>query len=223
MLSGSGDGRRSDAVKVALTQIAGRPVMLIGQDRASTEPLGTNALRMARRGISLAKALDLPLVSIIDTTGAEMSQQAEEKGMSGSIARTLGELVDADVPTVSIILGQGCGGGALAMLPSDRVLCAQNAWLSPLPPEGASAILYRDVDHAAEMMEYHGVKSTNLLDDGIIDGIIPEYPDAKEEPQAFLARLQAAIEVTLRRLHQSPDRVGREQRFAHYERLAAQV
>lgn len=223
MLSGSGDGRRSDAVKVALTQIAGRPVMLIGQDRASTEPLGTNALRMARRGISLAKALDLPLVSIIDTTGAEMSQQAEEKGMSGSIARTLGELVDADVPTVSIILGQGCGGGALAMLPSDRVLCAQNAWLSPLPPEGASAILYRDVDHAAEMMEYHGVKSTDLLDDGIIDGIIPEYPDAKEEPQAFLARLQAAIEVTLRRLHQSPDRVGREQRFAHYERLAAQV
>ena len=220
MLSGSGDGRRSDAVKVALTQISGRPVMLIGQDRSVSEHLGTNALRMARRGIGLSKALNLPLVSIIDTDGAEMTRAAEEKGMAGSIARTLGELVDADVPTVSVILGQGCGGGALAMLPSDRVLCAENAWLSPLPPEGASAILYRDTDHAAEMMEYHGVKATDLLAEGIIDGIIPEFPDAKDEPADFLARVLSAIEATLQSLHTAPDRVGREQRFAHYERLA---
>lgn len=221
MLSGSGDGRRSDAVKVALTQISGRPVMLIGQDRSVSEHLGTNALRMARRGIGLSKELNLPLVSIIDTDGAEMTREAEEKGMAGSIARTLGELVDADVPTVSVILGQGCGGGALAMLPSDRVLCAENAWLSPLPPEGASAILYRDTEHAAEMMEYHGVKATDLLAEGIIDGIIPERPDAKSEPADFLARVLAAIEATLQRLHTAPDRVGREQRFAHYEQLAA--
>ena len=220
LLHGSGDGRKSDAVKVAITQLGGMPIMLIGQNRASEEPLGTNALRMARRGISLAKSFNLPLVSIIDTDGAELSQYAEEHGLAGSIGRTLGELVDADVPTVSVILGQGCGGGALAMLPSDVVLCAENGWLSPLPPEGASAILYRDADHAPEMMETDGVKATDLMDSGLIDGIIPELPNAADEPDEFIERVLTAIHASLEELHTTPQRVGREQRFVHYEKLA---
>lgn len=76
--------------------------------------------------------------------------------MAGSIARTLGEIVSVDVPTVSVILGQGCGGGALALLPADKVLASSHAWLSPLPPEGASAIIYRDIDHVPTMMEEQG-------------------------------------------------------------------
>ncbi|AKK02616.1 carboxyl transferase domain-containing protein [Corynebacterium epidermidicanis] len=224
-LSGSGDGRRSAAMTVALAQIAGRPVVLIGQNRHQQPPLGEaelgpEALRCARRGIALAHELQLPLVSIIDTPGAELSQHAEEHGLAGSIARTLGELVYLDVPTISVILGQGCGGGALAMLPADRVLAAEHAWLSPLPPEGASAIIYRDIDHAPQMMEEQDVSAFALHRAGIVDSIIPEQPDAAEEPEAFIDRVLSTISHELWVLENSPERVGREQRFKHYEKLA---
>lgn len=224
-LSGSGDGRISPAVKVALTRIANRPVVLIGQDRHHQPPhaeteLGPAALRFARRGITLAHSLQIPLVSIIDTPGAELSATAEEQAMAGSIARTLGELVDVDVPTVSVILGQGCGGGALAMLPADKVLAAAHGWLSPLPPEGASAIIYRDTAHAPAMMENQGVSAQALVSSGIIDGIIPEIPDASDEPTTFINRVIDHIGQALWELETHPTRVGREQRFRHYEQLA---
>ncbi|AKK05285.1 acetyl-CoA carboxylase beta subunit [Corynebacterium mustelae] len=224
-LSGTGDGRTSPTIKVVLTRIGGRPVVIIGQDRHNQPPLaetemGPAALRFARRGIALAHQLQIPLISIIDTTGAELSQAAEEAGMAGSIARTLGELVDVDVPTVSVILGQGCGGGALAMLPADKVLAAANGWLSPLPPEGASAIIYRDTTHAPQMMQDQGVSAQALLESGIIDDIIPEAPDAADEPMEFIQRVIEHITHALWELENNPKRVGREQRFRHYERLA---
>ena len=227
-LSGTGDGRTSRAVTVMLARIGSRPVVLIGQDRhkqppLGRHPLGPSALRMARRGIQLAHELQLPLISIIDTPGAELSQHAEENAMAGSIARTLGELVDVDVPTVSIILGQGCGGGALAMLPSDRVLAAENAWLSPLPPEGASAIIYRDTSHAPRMMEEQRVSAQALVSAGIVDDIIPEKGDAAAEPEEFVRRTMFYIEHTIKELETSPQRVGREQRFQHYESLAKRL
>ncbi|MDO4761989.1 MAG: carboxyl transferase domain-containing protein [Corynebacterium sp.] len=223
-LSGTGDGRLSPAIRVVLARIGGRPVVVIGQDRHAQpplgqHPLGTAALRFARRGIALAQSLNIPLISVIDTPGAELSQAAEEEGMAGSIARTLGELVDVDVPTVSVILGQGCGGGALAMLPADKVLATSNGWLSPLPPEGASAIIYRDTVHAPAMMEEQKVSARALCEAGIIDGIIPEVPDAGHQPQVFAAAVLDHVAHALWELETNPQRVGRAQRFAHYEKL----
>lgn len=219
-LSGTTDGRQSEAVTVALARVGGRTVVIIGQDRhqqppLGEEPLGPEALRLARRGIRLAHELQLPLISIIDTPGAELSARAEEQGMAGSIARTLEELVSVDVPTVSVILGEGCGGGALAMLPADKVMATSNAWLSPLPPEGASAIIHRDTTHAPEMMEDQGVAAAALLEAGIIDEIIPEDQDA------FVSTCLAYIEHALWELETAPQRVGREQRLRHYEELAS--
>ncbi|MEZ2122500.1 carboxyl transferase domain-containing protein [Corynebacterium sp. CCM 9203] len=226
-LSGTGDGRISPAVIVALTRIKGQPCVLIGQDRHAQPPhaateLGPASLRFARRGVALAQGLGLPLVSVIDTPGAELSVAAEEAGMAGSIARTLGELVDVDVPTVSVILGQGCGGGALAMLPADTVLAAEHAWLSPLPPEGASAIIHRDTDHAPEMMREQRVSAFALRDTGIVDALIPEEPDAAEEPDAFISRVLNAIAGALNELASAPETIGREHRFRHYERWAVE-
>lgn len=224
-LSGSGDGRLSPAMTVALARMNNRPVVIIGQDRHAQPPhgeheLGPAALRCARRGIALAHELQLPLISFIDTPGAELSAAAEESGMAGSIARTLGELVDVDVPTISVILGQGCGGGALAMLPADKVLSASNGWLSPLPPEGASAIIYRDTTHAPQMMEEQSVAAQALLEAGIIDEIIPEAPAAHLEPASFVRNVIDHVSHSLWELENQPARVGREQRFRHYERLA---
>jgi acetyl-CoA carboxylase carboxyl transferase subunit beta len=195
-LNGTGQGENAPGLLLALTRFGDTACVLLGQDRhgqAPETPFGPGALRQARRGMRLATDLDLPLVTVIDTAGAELSQEAEEGGVAGEIARSIADMVALPVPTVSVILGQGTGGGALALLPADRILAARHGWLSPLPPEGASAILYRDTRHAAVMAERQGVRSADLLADGIIDHVIPEYPDAADEPERFCHRVGVAI------------------------------
>ena len=141
----------------------------------------------------LAEELHLPLLTIIDTPGAALSVEAEEGGLAGEIARCLADLVTLRAPTLSLMLGQGTGGGALALLPADRVVAAQHAWLSPLPPEGASAIVHRDTSHAPDLARSQRVRSLDLRADGIVDVIVPELPDAADEPEAFCQRVGAVL------------------------------
>ncbi len=176
-LGGTEEGERDKSVIIALTRLDGQPCVLVGQDRlrqSATTPLGPAALRQARRGMRLAEELRLPLVTVVDTPGAELSQAAEEGAVAGEIARCIATLSTLTVPTVSVILGQGCGGGALALLPARRVLATSNAWLSPLPPEGASVIRHGDVDHAPEMAAAQGVDAASLLRAGIVHHVVPE-------------------------------------------------
>lgn len=181
---------------LALARFHGAPCVVLGQDRGrqtSDAPLGPAALREARRGMRIAAELHLPLLTVIDTPGAALSKEAEEGGLAGEIARCLVDLVTHESPTLSVLLGQGTGGGALALVPADRVVAAAHGWLSPLPPEGASAIMYRDVDHAPQMAQEQGVSSSALRDAGIVDRIVAERPDAADEPTAFCERLGAVI------------------------------
>ena len=170
---------------LALARFGGQPVVVLGQQRRVGGMVGPGALREARRGMALAAGLKLPLVLVIDTAGPALSEEAEEGGLAGEIARCLSDLVTLDTPTVSVLLGQGSGGPALAMVPADRVLAAQHGWLAPLPPEGASAIVFRDTDHAPELAAAQGVRSADLLRNGIVDVIVPEHPDAADEPIEF--------------------------------------
>jgi acetyl-CoA carboxylase carboxyl transferase subunit beta len=158
---------------LALARIGGHPCVLLAQDRHGPAP-GPAALRLARRGARLAAGLALPLVCVIDTPGAELSVQAEQDGLASEIAHCLAELVALSVPTVSLLLGQGAGGAALALLPADRVLAAQHAWLAPLAPEGASAIVYRDTAHAPDLAARQGISTADLAVAGIVDHVIPE-------------------------------------------------
>lgn len=176
-LGGTGRGEATPAVFVAMTLWGGRPCVVVGQDRAAQSDghvLSPAALRVAQRGIALADELGLPLVTLIDTPGAELSQRAEETAMAGEIARTITALESVTVPRISVLLGQGCGGGALAMLPADRVVAAGNAWLSPLPPEGASVIVHRDDARAPEMARRQRIRAVDLADEGVVDQIVPE-------------------------------------------------
>ena len=191
-LNGTEEGEQDAAVLVTLTRLDGQPCVLIGQDRhqqTRATPLGAAALREARRGMRLAEELGLPLVTVIDTPGAELSVAAEEGAIAGEIARCIATLTTMTVPTVSVLLGQGCGGGALALLPAQVVVATENAWLSPLPPEGASVIRYGDIDHAAEMAESQGIGSAALVESGIVQRVVPELPDDDAES---LARAVAA-------------------------------
>ena len=169
--------------------------------------------------MKLAEELQLPLVLVIDTLGASLSKEAEERGLAPEIARCIADLVTLKTPTVSVLLGQGTGGGALALLPADRVLAAQNGWLAPLPPEGASAIVHRDISHAPEMAAAQGIRSLDLLRDGVIDAIIPETPDAADEPVEFSKRVGAAIAHELFVLAEESDTDRQSSRIARYRNL----
>ncbi|BBX20325.1 acetyl-CoA carboxyl transferase [Mycolicibacterium duvalii] len=196
LLSGTGQGEAATML-LALARFGGQPAVVLGQQRVVGGLVGPAALREARRGMALAASLHLPLVSVIDTAGPALSVEAEEGGLAGEIAHCLADLVTLDTPTVSVLLGQGSGGPALAMVPADRVLAAQHGWLAPLPPEGASAIVYRDVDHAPELAAAQGIRSVDLLRNGIVDVVIPEHTDAADEPRAFTERLAAVVAAEL--------------------------
>ncbi|MFD1825317.1 carboxyl transferase domain-containing protein [Mumia zhuanghuii] len=201
-LQGTDEGERDSAMIVALTRLDGEPCVVVGQDRKaqSRSPMGPAALREARRGMRLANELGLPLVSVIDTPGAELSKAAEEGALAGEIARCIASMSTMTVPTVAVLLGEGCGGGALALFPADVVVATQNAWLSPLPPEGASAIVHGDADHAAEMAAAQRVSAADLFVAGTVHVLVPEEADDDDDP-AGLARAVAAEAATqIRRL-----------------------
>ena len=147
--------------------------------------MGPAALREARRGMRLAEELGLPLVTVIDTPGAELSPRAEERAIAGEIARCIATMTTMTVPTLAVLLGQGCGGGALALLPAEVVIAAESAWLSPLPPEGASAIVHGDTAHAAELATAQRIRAVDLQADGTVHHVVPEPADDTAEGLAL--------------------------------------
>lgn len=218
-LFGTGEGEQSDAVVLALARFDSQPCLLIGQDRATQgadSGLTPAALRTARRGIRIAAELGCPIVTVIDTAGAELSVAAEESALAGEIARCLVELTTVAVPTVSVLLGMGCGGGALALLPADRVLAAKRAWLSPLPLEGASVIRYRTPDRAPQLAREQQVGAASLAAHGIVDLVIAENPDAADEPAEFVARVVSVIGRELVGLHRADGEERKSRRASRY-------
>ncbi|MEU1288779.1 carboxyl transferase domain-containing protein [Kitasatospora sp. NPDC005856] len=193
-------GGRGGALVRALAVLGGRPVVVVGQQRQTPEhdrPFTAADLRAVRRTARLAEQLGLPLVTVVDTAGAELSAQAELDGIAVEIAHCLTTLLALRTPVLAVLLGQGSGGGALALLPADRVIAAEHAWLAPLPPEGASAIVHRDGAHAAELARSQGIGARHLAEVGLVDEVVPELPDAAEEPEAFCTRLGQAVGTAL--------------------------
>ncbi|MEU6081083.1 carboxyl transferase domain-containing protein [Streptomyces sp. NPDC047108] len=210
-LSGTGAGEHDPGLLLALARIGGTPCVVLGHDRRgeAAPPLGPAGLREARRGMRIAAELDLPLLTVVDTAGAALSREAEEGGLAGEIARCLADLVTLPAPTLCLLLGQGAGGGALALLPADRVIAARHAWLSPLPPEGASAILYRTTERAFEVAGRQGVRSSDLLAHGIVDRVVEETDeggegDAADRAGDFITDLGAILGAELAALRAEP-------------------
>ncbi len=199
-LRGTDEGERDETVIVALTRLDGQPCVVVGQDRSRQDPdhpMGPAALREARRGMRLAGELRLPLVTVIDTPGAELSPGAEEGAIAGEIARCIATMSTMSVPTVAVILGQGCGGGALALLPAETVIATEHGWLAPLPPEGASIIVHGTAEHANELAEEQRVRAADLLADGVVHHVVPEVDG--ETARDLAMAVAAEVGVALRR------------------------
>ncbi len=221
-LNGTGQGETDPGMLLMLARIGAIPCIVLGQCRhgqSVESPMGPGALREARRGFRLARELDLPLVTVIDTPGAALSAAAENGGIAGEIARCLADLTDLHPPTVSVLLGQGTGGGALALVPADRVLAAQHAWLSPLPPEGASVIVHRDTTHAPDMAEAQHVRAADLVANRIVHRLIAEHDDAADEPEAFCRRVGRAIQWELTELLRMDPQERLAQRHRHFREI----
>ncbi|MGP0224929.1 carboxyl transferase domain-containing protein [Paenarthrobacter sp. NCHU4564] len=219
LLRGAGDGAKENGVEIALARFGGSSCVVVGHGRhgVSGKAMGPASLRDARRGMRLARELGLPLVTVIDTPGATLSKEAEEGGLAAEIARSLHDLISLATPTLSVLLGQGTGGGALALLPADRTIAARNAWLAPLPPEGASAIVHRTTSHAPALAESQGITSGALAAAGVVDVVVSEVPDAAQEPVSFCRRVGEAIAVELHGLRAGTP--GLQARRAKYRAL----
>ena len=127
---------------------------------------------LARRAIALADRLGLPLLTFIDTPGAEPGPNAEAGGIAHEIARTFAAMGELRSPSVAICVGEGGSGGALAFGHADRLLLLEGAVFSVISPEGAAAILERDVDKAPDVAERLKLTAADLIDLGIIDGVV---------------------------------------------------
>ena len=171
--------------------IDGRRVIAIAADRRADDgrhrPAG---YRLARRAIALAGRLRLPLLTLVDTAGADPGAGAEAEGIAREIALTFAALDGLGAPSVSVCVGEGGSGGALALAYADRLLILEHAIFSVIAPEGAAAILERDAAKAPELAARLRLTSTDLLDLGIVDEVVRE--DSDSLGRALVAALDAA-------------------------------
>ncbi|WP_034385822.1 acetyl-CoA carboxylase carboxyltransferase subunit alpha [Deinococcus sp. YIM 77859] len=163
----------------------GTPVMLLMQQKGrdtkskikrrfgSANPEG---YRKAMRLMDLADRFGLPVVSLIDTQGAYPGIEAEERGQGWAIAESIQRMVRLRVPAVSVVIGEGGSGGALAIGVGNRVLIQENAWYSVISPEGAASIIWKDASKAPQAAEALKVTAADLLDLGIVEEVIAEPP-----------------------------------------------
>jgi len=198
------------AIVAGLATIEGRPVMVIGQQkgRDTKENLmrrfgmpNPEGYRKALRLMQLADRFRVPVVTLVDTPGAYPGLGAEERGQAEAIAVNLREMGTFGVPIVTVVIGEGGSGGALAIAVSDVVLMFENSIYSVISPEGCASILWRDGKQGAKAAEALRLAAPDLADLGIVDGVLPEpMGGAHRDHAAAGATLKAALIENLDRL-----------------------
>jgi acetyl-CoA carboxylase carboxyl transferase subunit alpha len=175
---------RDDAAIVGgWARLEGNPVMVIGHQkgRDMKDNLHRNfgmphpeGYRKALRLMRMAEKFGRPIVTLIDTPGAYPGIGAEKRGQAEAIAMNLREMARLKVPTISVVIGEGGSGGALALGVTDRILMLEHAIYSVISPEGCAAILWRSADHRADAADALKLTSRDLLRLGVADEVIPE-------------------------------------------------
>ncbi len=130
--------------------------------------------RKALRLMKLAEKFNRPVITLIDTPGAYPGVEAEERGQAEAIARNLFEMSRLKVPIIVVIIGEGASGGALGIGLGDRILMLENCWYSVISPESCSSILWRSWDFKEQAAEALKLTAPDLLEQGLVDRIIPE-------------------------------------------------
>lgn len=225
-----GDRHFSDdsAIIGGLARLDGVPIMLIGHQkgRDTKEKIKRNfgmprpeGYRKALRLMKLAERFSLPIITFIDTPGAYPGVDAEERGQSEAIARNLFEMSKLETPVLSIVIGEGGSGGALALGVSDRLHLLQYSTYSVISPEGCASILWKSADKIPQAAEAMSITSSKLLAHGLIDGVIDEPLGGAHRNMTQMAmKLKETLSAELNSLINKPVDVLLDER---YERLMA--
>jgi acetyl-CoA carboxylase carboxyl transferase subunit alpha len=161
--------------------------------------------RKALRLMRLAEKFALPVVALIDTPGAYPGVGAEERHIAEAIAVNIRDMMALRTPVVSVVIGEGGSGGALGIGVADRVLILENAYYSVISPEGCAAILWKHRKHAPEAAEALKLSSPDLLQMGLVDGVIPEPSGGAHcNPVQAAENLKSAISKELQPLLKTP-------------------
>jgi len=198
------------AIQGGFATISGRKVMLIGHEKGHDTASRVRhnfgmgmpeGYRKAIRLMELASRFGLPVVTLVDTSGAFPGVQAEERGQAEAIARATEACLALEVPMVAAVVGEGGSGGAVALASANRVLMFEHAIYSVISPEGCASILWRTADKAADAAQAMQVTAQQLQALGVVDRIVPEpVGGAHREPQVAIQSLQRAITEELRGL-----------------------
>lgn len=201
-IRGDRTGEDDRGLLAGFVQFRGLSAVAVGFCRpegrgAQVSPSG---YRKAQRAVSIAEELHLPLVSFVDTRGAGVGAEVEAAGLAHSVGTLIRELLRVRIPTVSVLVGEGSGAGAIALIAADAMIALEHAWLAPIDPEAASAILYRNTEAAAQMARGQAADVEALWDEGIVDTIVPEAPTVERTS----AMLVDAVAHALRRTSAIP-------------------
>ncbi|WP_456455193.1 acetyl-CoA carboxylase carboxyltransferase subunit alpha [Thermovibrio sp.] len=221
-----GDGK---AIISGFGKFNGQSVCIIGQEkgRDTKEKIERNFgmplpedYRKALRVMKLAEKFRIPIITLVDTPGAFPGIEAEEHGQSEAIARNLYEMAKLKVPIVSIVIGEGGSGGALAISVANKLLMLENAVYSVISPEGCAAILWQSQDKVKEASEALKLTAQELLKLGIIDGIIPEpLEGAHTNWEETFKNFKEAVEKALNSLKNLSEEELVQDRYEKFRRL----
>ena len=213
-LSGDKKFAEDKAIVGGLAKIDDLSVMIIGNEKGNSmekriehnfgmaKPEG---FRKAQRLLILAEKLKLPIVTFVDTAGAFPGKEAEERGQSESIASSIAQCLKVKTPIISIIIGEGGSGGAIALATADRILMLQNSIFSVISPEGCASILWRNTEAVQKAAKSLKLTAEDCLELNIIDGIVKEMPGgAHRYPKEQFVTVKKTIIENLEELIKLP-------------------
>ena len=208
----AGDRNFADdhALLGGLGRFQGQAVVVMGQERGhDTESrifhnfgmARPEGYRKAQRLVKLAERFDLPIITLVDTAGAYPGMGAEERGQSEAIAKSIETFLNAKVPVISVVIGEGGSGGAIAIAAADRIYMLEHSIYSVISPEGCASILWRSADYAADAAEALKITAQDILDLKLIDGIIKEpVGGAHRAKNRTIENVSKQIEAALKQL-----------------------
>ena len=217
------------AIVCGMAVFEGRPVMLVGEQkgRDTKQKLHRNfgmpkpeGYRKAIRVMQIAAKFERPIITFLDPPGAYPGIDAEERGQAEAIARNLREMARLRTPVISLVIGEGGSGGALALGVGNQVFMMENSVYSVISPESCAAIIWRDSGKAELAATALRLTAEDLLSFGLIDGIIPEPAGgAQEDPGAAAELLRVSLRKALEELGRLTQNELVQQRYMKYRRM----
>ncbi len=216
-----------------LGRLRGEVVMVIGHQKGrSTNENVTRNFGMSRpegyhkalRLMRLADQFRRPIVTMIDTPGAYPGIDAEERGQARAIAEALEGMASLSVPIISVVIGEGGSGGALAIGVANRVLMLEYAIYSVISPEGCASILFKDASYASRAADAMKLTARDLLDLGVVDEVIPEgLGGAHRDPESTAASVKETIYRHVAELKRMSPEALREDRYRRFRFMGSQL